>query len=106
MVRRIEIMDYRDILEIIAKALSKEETVDIYYPATENSPEGWREIEPYNFSMGTEIISEVLKYGKDDIGPGHILNARTIGFGNNETHSFIIGKIQKARPTGRKSIIN
>lgn len=97
-------MDHREILDMVAKAVSKGETVDIYYPATENSPEGWREIEPYNFSVGTEMVSEVLEYGKDEIEPGHILNARTIGFGDTETHSFIMGKIRKARPTGRKTI--
>ena len=100
--RRVEIMDHREILEIVGKAVSKGET-GLYYPATESSPEGWREIEPDSFSVGTEIISEVLKYGKDEISPGHILNARTIGFGDTNTHSFIIGK-QKARPTRRKMI--
>ena len=102
--RRVEIMDYREILDIVVKAISKGETVDIYYPATDNSPEGWREIQPYNFSVGTEIVSETLEYGKDKIGPGHILNARTIGFGDTDSHSFIIGKIQKARLTRRKII--
>ena len=97
-------MDHPEILEIVGKAVSKGETVEIYYPATESSPEGWREIEPDSFSVGTETISEVLKYGRDEIGPGHILNARTIGFGDTNTHSFIIGKIQKARPTRRKMI--
>ncbi len=104
MAQRVEIMDHREILDIMVKAMSKGETVDIYYPATENSPEGWREIEPYGFFMGTEMFSEELDHGRDIIEPGHILKARTIGFGNAETHSFIIGKIRKARPTGRRSI--
>lgn len=104
MAKRVEIMEHREILEIVAKAISKRETVDIYYPATDNSPEGWREIEPYGFFVGTETFSERLEYIRDPIEPGHILSARTIGFGDSGTHSFIIGKIRKARSTRRKMI--
>ena len=48
--------DFREILEIIAKAARKMETVEIYYPKTENTPEGWREVEPY--SLTTDVGEE------------------------------------------------
>ena len=97
-------MDHREILEIVTKAMSKGETVEIYYPATENSPEGWREIEPYGFFIGTETFSDRIDPERESIEPGHILNARTVGFGDAKTHSFIVGKIRKVRPTGRKAM--
>ncbi len=103
---RSEIMDYRVVLEIIAHAAMKKETVEIYYPGTENSPEGWREIEPYAITTDIGEDVEDLVYGKDLISSGHILRAYTIGSGEDRCHSFIIGKIQKARITRRKFIPN
>ncbi len=97
-------MDHREILNIIAESALKKETVEIYYPSTENSPEGWREIEPYCISDGTESDSQELFYGKDQISPGHILKARNVGSRDCDCHSFIIGKIKKVRSTGRKFI--
>ncbi len=43
----MEYMDFRKILKIIAEAARKSETVEIYYPKTENTSKGWREVEPY-----------------------------------------------------------
>jgi hypothetical protein len=97
-----EIMDYRKVLEIIADSALKKETVEIYYPATESSPEGWREIEPYGISTDIDNQGEVLNYGRDSISPGHILKAYTLNSGLTECHSFILGKIKKARKTKRK----
>ncbi len=95
-------MDYREILEIVAKAGSKKETVEIYYPKTENRKEGWREIEPYSITNDIGEEAEHLIYGKDRLSPGHILNAYTLDSKDNECHSFIIGKIRKARKTNKK----
>ena len=94
--------DYREILEIIAKAAKKSETVEIYYPKTENSPEGWREVEPYSLTTDAGPEGEHLIYGEDRLSPGHIFNAFTVSSKNNHCHSFIVGKIKNARPTGRK----
>lgn len=94
--------DYREILRIIAKAGSKLETVEIYYPATENTPEGWREVEPYSLTTDVGPEGEHLVYGKDRISPGHIFNGYTVGSNDDHCDSFIIGKIKKAKLTGRK----
>ncbi len=99
MVQRTEIMDYREILKIVSQAIIKEETVDIYYPKTEGSTEGWREVEPLGFSADTD--SQYLIYGKDEIGPGHLLNAK---FQKEGVRSFVVGKIKKVRLTGRKRL--
>jgi len=95
-------MDFKDILKIIATAASKKETVEIYYPKTENTPEGWRKIEPYSLSTDIGLEGEHLIYGKDRIRPGHILNAFTIGSGDKHCDSFILGKIKKAKFTKKK----
>ncbi len=99
-----EIMNYSDILEVVAYAAKNKKTVEIYYPKTLNSPEGWREIEPYNLSNDIEDDKEILIYGKDRLSPGHILNAYTIGSKNDYCNSFIIGKIKKVRKTNRKFV--
>ncbi len=99
-----EIMNFFEILEIISNAAIQNKTVEIYYPETINSPEGWREIEPYNISNDTGDDKEILIYGKDRLSPGHILNAYTLGNKENYCNSFIIGKIKKARKTNRKFI--
>jgi len=94
-------MDFKEILKIIAKAGSKLETVEIYYPKTENSPSGWREVEPYSLATDIGEEGEHLIYGKDRLSPGHIFNGYT-GAGDRHCHSFIIGKIKSARLTGHK----
>ena len=43
----------------------------------ERSPEGWREIEPEGFFVDVDCFSQKLIYQKDEIFPGHILNAKT-----------------------------
>lgn len=94
--------DYKKILEIIAKAALKSQTVEIYYPATENSKAGWREVEPYSLALDIGEGAEHLVYGEDRISPGHIFNGYTIGSEDNHCDSFIIGKIQDSRPTKKK----
>jgi len=94
--------DYREILRIIARAGAESETVEIYYPQTENTPEGWREVEPYSLTTDVGPEGEHLIYGKDRISPGHIFNGYTVGSKDNHCDSFIIGKIKRARPTGNK----
>ncbi len=93
-------MDFRKVLEIIGSAASMSETVEIYYPATENTLKGWREIEPYSITTDIPPDGEHLIYEKDRLSPGHILNARPIK--KKGIRSFIIGKIKYARKTGRK----
>lgn len=97
-------MDYQKILKIIAKAGREGETVEIYYPKTENSPKGWREVEPYSLTTDIGEEGEHLIYGKDRLSPGHIFNGYTVGKGSkrNYCHSFIIGKIKSAKFTGNK----
>lgn len=95
-------MDFKDILEMIAKAAQKRETVKIYYPKTESTPEGWREIEPYSISTDVGPEGEHIVYGKERVEPGHILNAFTLGNKNIHCHSFILGKIKKTELTGKK----
>ena len=95
-------MDYQQIIQIIAKGAKRLETVEIYYPATERNPEGWREIEPYSLATDIGDEGEHLIYGKDRLSPGHILNAFTVGSGDDHCGSFIIGKIKAARLTGKK----
>ena len=97
-----EVMNYLKILKIIAEAARERNTVEIYYPKTQNSPEGWREIEPYSITNDIGDDKEILIYGRDRLSPGHILNAYTIGSKNNYCNSFIIGKIERVRKTNRK----
>lgn len=97
-------MDFKEILKIISKAGKRKETIMIYYPGTETRKKGWREIEPYSLSTDIPPDGEHLIYGKDIIEPGHILNGYTIGAGDRECHSFILGKIKKTKLTKRKFI--
>lgn len=97
-------MDFREILRIIAEAARKLETVEIYYPKTENAPEGWREVEPYSLTTDIGEEGEHLIYGEDRLSPGHIFNAYTVGSEDNHCDSFIIGKIKGAKFTGKKFI--
>lgn len=95
-------MDFRKILEIIAKAARKSEVVGIYYPKTENTPEGWREVEPYSLATDIGEAGEHLVYGKDRLSPGHIFNGYTVGSKDTHCDSFIVGKIKVAKFTGKK----
>jgi hypothetical protein len=98
----MEYIDYQEILRIIAKAGSKSETVEIYYPETENTAEGWREVEPYSLTTDVGSEGEHLIYGQDRLSPGHIFNGYTVGSEDNHCDSFIIGKIKAARFAGNK----
>lgn len=100
----MEYMDYLEILRIIAKAARNLETVKIYYPETENSPEGWREVEPYSLTTDIPPEGEHLIYGEDRLSPGHIFNGYTVGSKEDHCGSFIIGKIKMARLTDRKFV--
>jgi len=94
--------DFREILEIIAKAARKIETAEIYYPKTENTPEGWREVEPYSLTTDIGEEGEHLIYGKDRLSPGHIFNGYTVGSQDKHCGSFIIGKIKAAKLANKK----
>lgn len=96
-----QLMDFREILRIIATAARKKEIVEIYYPKTENSPEGWREVEPYSLTTDIGSEGEHLVYGADRLSPGHIFNGYTVGSDDNHCDSFIIGKIRASRLTGK-----
>ncbi len=95
-------VDYREILEIIAKAAKNSETVEIYYPKTENTKEGWREVEPYSLATDIGYEGEHLIWGQDRISPGHIFNGYSVKKKKEHCDSFIIGKIKQARPTEKK----
>lgn len=95
-------IDFRKILEIIAKAAKGMETVKIYYPKTENTPKGWREVEPYSLATDIGGEGEHLVYGEDRLSPGHIFNGYTVGTDDKHCDSFIIGKIKAARLTNKK----
>jgi len=97
-----EYMDFREILKIIAKAGQKTETVKIYYPKTENTPKGWREVEPYSLATDIAPEGEHLIYGQDRLSPGHIFNGCAAGSNKDHCDSFIVGKIKAAKLTGKK----
>lgn len=90
-------MDLKEILDVIAKAAQKTETVCIYYSKTENTPQGWREVEPYSFATDVGEEGEHVVYGKEIITPGHIFNAYLLGSRRKHCNSFILGKIKKAK---------
>lgn len=98
----MEYVDFREILKIIAKSARKLETVEIYYPETENRPEGWREVEPYSLTTDVPPEGEHLVYGEDRLSPGHIFNGFTVDGQEDHCDSFIIGKIKNARFSGKK----
>lgn len=95
-------MDFKEILRIIAKAAKRGETVDIYYPKTENNPIGWREVEPYSIATDIGKEGEHLVFGREIVAPGHIFNAFTVGSSKKHCNSFIFGKIKQARLTNKK----
>lgn len=103
MVRPDEIMDYRRVVNIINQSIRDKKTLEIYYPKTQNSPEGWREIEPFGIFDDTDTNANIVE---NNISPGHILKAYTIGNSSKTLQSFIIGKIMKARKTNRKFLIS
>ncbi len=94
--------NFDKIINTISLAGKNRETVEIYYPKTWRKEEGWREVEPYSLTTDLPPEGEHLCPDKDHIKAGHILNAYTIGSENSHCHSFILGKIVKARRTGRK----
>lgn len=95
-------MEIPEILKIIAKSGSNLETVEIYYPQTENTPEGWREVEPYSLRTTTGEEGRRLIHGVDEIKPEHIFYGYTVNSGDEHCDGFTIGKLQNAKPTGRK----
>lgn len=95
-------MDFKDILEKIIQSAKKSETIEIYYPRTENSSAGWREVEPYSLATDVGKEGEHLIPDRETITPGHIFNAYTIGSRKKYCHSFILGKIKKVKLTGKK----
>lgn len=97
----MKIMSFKEILKIIKEAGKKRETVEIYYPKTWRSKAGWREIEPYSIATDIPPEGEHLVVDKEEIKPGHILNAYTVASNKDHCDSFILGKIKSARPTGR-----
>lgn len=98
----MKILDYREIVKIVALAGNKKETIKIYYPKTENTPKGWREVEPYSLANDIGEEGEHLIYGQDRLSPGHILNAYTVSSNDNHCDSFIISKIKSVKLTGKK----
>ena len=98
----MKFMDYEEILDIIVKAAKNKETVKIYYPKTENTKAGWREVEPYSLATDTGEEGEHLVLSKEIITPGHIFNVHTVGSGDKHCDSFILGKIKQAKLTNKK----
>ena len=98
----MKIMNYEKIIDLIAEAGKKKETIKIYYPATENTLKGWREVEPYSFSTDIGEEGEHLVYGQDRLSPGHIFNGYTVSSRDDHCDSFIITKIKAARLTNNK----
>lgn len=99
--------DFKKILKTIAQSVQEGETVEIYYPETENTPCGWREVIPYGIFTDIPPQGEKLVYGKDRLSPGHIFNAFPClkNESKEELRSFIVGKIKGARRTGNKTDI-
>ncbi len=91
-------MDFREIEKILTEAFLKKRKLEIYYPRTETSIEGWRRVEPKSITTDIPPNGEVLVIGKDRLSPGHILNAYDEQKKEeNGMRSFIIGKIRRAR---------
>ncbi|HQB18650.1 MAG: hypothetical protein BWY34_00139 [Parcubacteria group bacterium ADurb.Bin247] len=103
MIKSDEMMDYIQVVNMINQSIKSKKTIEIYYPKTQNSPEGWREIEPFGFF---DDIEEGATKITSNFSPGHILKAYTIGDTTKTLQSFIIGKIIKARKTNRKFLIS
>ncbi len=95
-------MDFLEITRIITKALIEEKEVEIYYPRTDKSKEGWRKIEPESITTDIPPDGEKLVVNEDRLSPGHILNAYDIESGKKELKSFIFGKIKQVRISSRR----
>ncbi len=91
-----QVMDFYNIVEHVTESILKERDLEIYYPRTENSEEGWRKIVPKSITTDIPPEGETLVAGKDRLSPGHILNAYD-NREKSELKSFILGKIKKVR---------
>jgi hypothetical protein len=96
------VMRFKKILNIIGEGVKSSELVEIYYPKTKSHQEGWRKIEAYSLTTDLLPAGDYLIYDKDQLKPGHILNAYTVGSDDEKPHSFILGKIREARSTDEK----
>ena len=96
------VMKFKKIVSILGKAAKDKETVRIYYPETEKTKKGWREVEPYSITTDLPPKGEHIVFDREHIRAGHILNAYNIGSGEEDTRSFILGKIKKIERTGNK----
>jgi hypothetical protein len=96
------VTDFKDILVKVLDAGRRREIIKIYYPKTDNSKAGWRNIQVYSLAIDPGPGAEHLIAGKDRISPGHILNAYTIGSRDKHCDSFILGKIKAAKLTNKK----
>lgn len=95
-------MNFLEILKIIADAGSNLETIRIFYPATINSLEGWREVEPYSIKTTSGKKGEKLIYKSDSINPENIFYGYSIDSNDNHCDAFVIGKIIDVQKTGNK----
>ena len=86
----------------MGEAAKRKETVRIYYPETQKTKKGWREVEPYSITTDLPPKGEHLVFDKEEIRAGHILNAYNVGSGERDARSFILGKIKKIERTGKK----
>ena len=91
-----QVMDFYNIVEHVTESILKGQGLEIYYPRTENSEEGWRKIVPESITTDIPPEGEVLVVGKDRLSPGHIVNAYDHEE-KGELKSFILGKIKKVR---------
>ncbi len=96
------VMDFYEITGIVSRALIEKKRVEIYYPRTEKSEEGWREIKPESITTDIPPEGEKLVVDEDRLSPGHILNAYDAGSKEKELKSFILGKIKQARISSRR----
>ncbi len=90
-------MEFHEICQTIVDSYFQGKNLEIYYPRTENNPEGWREIELHSITTDIPPQGEKLVIGKDRLSPGHILNAYDTGAKDGDLRSFIIGKIKRTR---------
>jgi hypothetical protein len=94
---KMNFVDFKDILKVIKKGFQAGRKIEIYYPETENNPEGWREIKLHSITTDIPPSGEEVVVEKDYITPGHILNAYDTIAKDKKLRSFIIGKIKNAR---------
>lgn len=94
---RMNFIDFKDILTVIKKGFATGRKIEIYYPKTENNPEGWRELKLHSITTDIPPDGEELVVEKDYISPGHILNAYDVFAKDKKLRSFILGKIKNIR---------